>query len=343
MQTEHKEAERPEGVGTVICPSCRTELVAGLRFCRMCGFRLGEGVEEFTETRRFDGRTPPHAPPAEATKDAPPLNSAYQTWTAAPLAPQAPYAPVARPDSAQGWRWTNIFKPWRMGWVGWVVLSLVLIVVIGLVNPTERDDGRRESPVESQLDDIQTADGGGAFIVGLDGPGTSFEQAGLLGGDVITSFDGQPVRNERALRRLLRRTPVGKAVEVVYVREGETRTTTLTIADPQSYRGREVLGERPGGEGRIDVSVGDRVRVPVLNTHGVELDGVGRNGPADLAGLKRGDIVLEFNGKPTRTPGDLRLRIYEAEPGSTVIAKVLRGAEQLEIPVKVGRSRDDED
>ncbi|HEV3470225.1 MAG TPA: hypothetical protein VG148_12945, partial [Pyrinomonadaceae bacterium] len=62
MQTGHQEAGRQfEGAGTVVCPNCRAEMVAGLRFCRMCGFRLGEGVEEYTETRRFDGKTPPYA------------------------------------------------------------------------------------------------------------------------------------------------------------------------------------------------------------------------------------------------------------------------------------------
>jgi hypothetical protein len=343
MPTGHTEAgEQFEGAGTVTCPNCRAELIAGLRFCRMCGFRLGEGVEEYTETRRFDGKTPPFAPPA--AKNAPPF-AANNTWTAAPLAAVAPHAP-ARTKSADQWQWSNLYKPWRFGWVGWVVLSLVIMFAVGMA--VKQNARRRaavpETPVvsvEREVDGFETAEGGGAFIEGLDGPGTSLEGAGLLGGDIITAFDGKPVRDERAMRRILRQTPPGKAVEVVYIRDGETRTTTLTTAAAESYRGREPLNERPGGAGRIGVDLGDRVRVPSLNTHGTELDGVSRNGPADLAGLKEGDIVLEFNGKPTRTPGDLRLRIYEAVPGNTVTAAVVRGGERLEIPVKVGRSRDD--
>lgn len=343
MQTEHKEAGGQfDGAGTVTCPSCRAELVAGLRFCRMCGFRLGEGVEEYNETRRFDGRKPPFAPPA--AKGEPPF--AQNMWTAAPLAPLAPHAP-ARPDAAAGgWRWTNLFKPWRMGWVGWIVLSLVIMVVVGMgINDGNRRRGRAaDAPrisVEREADGFETADGGGAFLVGLDGPNTSLEGAGLRGGDTITSFDGKPVRDARALRRILRATPPGKVVEVVYISEGQTRTATLVTAAAGGYRGRAALRERPGGEGQIGVNSGDRVRVPELNTHGTELDRVTRNGPADMAGLKKGDIVLEFNGQPTRTPGDLRLRIYEAVPGSTVVAVVMRGGERLEIPIKVGRSRDD--
>jgi membrane-associated protease RseP (regulator of RpoE activity) len=345
MQTKHEEAgSQFEGAGTVTCPNCRAEMVTGLRFCRRCGFRLGEGVEEYTETRRFDGKTPPFAPPAAAVKDAP-NSAANQTWTAAPLATAAPHAP-ARAGEAAGKQCASGLKSWRMGWLGWVVLSLVLMFAVGTAMRSARrgrvgSDAPRIS-LEREVDGFRTADGGGAFIEGLDGPGTSLEAAGLRGGDTITSFDGKPVRDARSMRRILRETPPGKTVEVVYVSEGQTRTATLVTAAAGGYRGREALRERPGGEGQIGVNSGDRVPVPELNTHGTELDRVTRNGPADLAGLKKGDIVLEFNGQPTRTPGDLRLRIYEAVPGQTVVAVVMRDGQRLEIPVKVGRSRDDD-
>lgn len=348
MQTEHKEGERQfEGGDIVVCPNCRAELLVGLRFCRRCGFRLGEGLEEYNETRRFDPARPPFAPPApSAQKDAPPY-SQPSAWTAAPMAPMAPMAPLAtvQPADARAWRWTKLFMPWRWGWVGWVVLSLVIMVAVGAaVSDNRRDGDVSDAPrisLEREVDGFRTADGGGAFIEGLAGPNSSLERAGLLGGDTITSFDGKPVRDARALRRILRATPIGKLVEVVYMRDGKTITTTMTTEPAENFRGDDPLEARPGGRGRIGVNAGDRVRVPTLGVHGTELDSISRNGPADLAGLKKGDIVIEFGGKPTATRGDLTLRIYEAVPGSTVIAKVLRGAEVLEIPVKMGRERDD--
>jgi S1-C subfamily serine protease len=97
---------------------------------------------------------------------------------------------------------------------------------------------------------------------------------------------------------------------------------------------------RPGGRGVIGVNVGDRVRLPNSNIFGVELDDVNRNGPADLAGLKEGDVVFEFDGKPVRTPGDLRLRIYEAVPGSTVPVSVMRDGQRIDVQLKIGRQRD---
>jgi len=81
------------------------------------------------------------------------------------------------------------------------------------------------------------------------------------------------------------------------------------------------------------------VRVPNSNIYGVELSGVERNGPADLAGLKKGDIIVEFDGKPIRTAGDLRYRAGAATPSGVVNIAVVRDGQQITIPVKMGRQR----
>lgn len=348
MQTEHKESGG-QFAATVTCPNCRAEMVAGLRFCRRCGFRLGEGVDEYTETRRFDPQAPPFAPPPTAQKEAPHASGA-NAWTP-PMAPMAPMAPLAgaRPGEASAWRWTNLLKPWRMGWVGWVVLSLVIMVIVGAaVNDNNRRRGPGPGPPAAErsylgVDGFDTAEGGGAMLEGIAAPDTPVVRAGLVGGDVIKSFDRKEVRDADDLRRLLRATPPGREVEVVYVRDGETRTATLVTGTEADSRGSNAFDRRPGGRGLIGIDTGslERVPVPGMSIYGVRLGDVHANRPADIAGLKEGDIVIEFNGHPVRTEGDLRYRIYEAVPGSTVTAVVVRGGERLEIPVKVGRSRDD--
>ena len=71
----------------------------------------------------------------------------------------------------------------------------------------------------------------------------------------------------------------------------------------------------------------------------MELGRLERNGPADLAGLKRGDVITDFNGKPVRTAGDLRLRIYEAIPNSIVNVVLLRDGQVVQegrAPDRVG-------
>jgi S1-C subfamily serine protease len=69
----------------------------------------------------------------------------------------------------------------------------------------------------------------------------------------------------------------------------------------------------------------------------VRLDSVESSRPADLAGIKEGDIVIEFDGVPIRTPEELHSRVRRALPYSTVKVVLMREGEKMEIPVKMGK------
>ena len=335
---------RAENTGTVNCPSCGATLVAGLRFCRMCGYRLGEGVEEFVATQRFDAASMPTAAPPPPATD--PFH-ARQTWGAAPMQPIQPFGSASMLEGGQPQtsRLAKMCRPVRGMWL-WVTIILVILIVGGMMPLAMRGRGGRGTPPVAArsflgVDGFENVPGGGgAFIQGIAGPETPIVRANLIGGDVIKKFDGKDVRDAGDMRRILGETPVGKTVEVVYVRDGVTATTTLTTVAQKDTPGMRPFEQRPGGRGVLDVDVGGRVQVPNTNIYGVELDDVERNGPADIAGLKDRDIVIKFGDFPIRTRGDLIYRIAEALPGTTVPVTVVRGAEQIEIQVKVGRSRD---
>ena len=59
-------------------------------------------------------------------------------------------------------------------------------------------------------------------------PDSPADKAGLVGGDIITAFDGHATVDEKEMMRLLATTPSGKTVEIVYMRDGETKKTSLT-------------------------------------------------------------------------------------------------------------------
>jgi len=96
--------------------------------------------------------------------------------------------------------------------------------------------------------------------------------------------------------------------------------------------------DRPHGFFGINPGAAERVRVPGTNIWGVRLDEVLTNRPADVAGIREGDIVIEFNGYPIRTPRELTRRINQTEPYTTVNVKVMRDGQELIIPVKMGRN-----
>jgi serine protease Do len=79
------------------------------------------------------------------------------------------------------------------------------------------------------------------------------------------------------------------------------------------------------------------VAVEGTKLHGVRIGDVYDNRPADLAGLKEGDIVVEFDGKPVRTAEGFGGYIALAKPASTVTLVVYREGQRIELPVKMGR------
>ncbi|MBB6173283.1 putative serine protease PepD [Nocardiopsis mwathae] len=68
--------------------------------------------------------------------------------------------------------------------------------------------------------------GGDAVVP--DGPA---DKAGLKAGDLIVEFDGRKVSDSTELRLLLSQKQPGDKVEVAYERDGEKRTTTITLGE----------------------------------------------------------------------------------------------------------------
>jgi Do/DeqQ family serine protease len=70
---------------------------------------------------------------------------------------------------------------------------------------------------------------------------------------------------------------------------------------------------------------------------GAIVNGVLKNGPADKAGAKPGDVLLAINGKPVSDPQGVLNLVAVLEPGSPAKLKVKRKGEELELDIVIGR------
>jgi S1-C subfamily serine protease len=237
----------------------------------------------------------------------------------------------------------------RMSGMTWMFLGLLIFFIAAaaftaIVRPVRQNinvEFAKAARARSYVGvgSFDTTEGGVTFDK-VEPPGSPADKAGLVGGDIVTTFDGHPITSDDQIMDLLGETPVGKTVDVVYVRDGETKTAKLTTVSKEEFdRLQAVFNKRPEGHGRFGFDDGNTERVPIAGTKmfGVRLDEISPNLPADMAGIKEGDVVIEFDGVPIRTRDELNSRVLRALPYTTVDVVVMRGTEKIKIPVKMGR------
>ena len=71
------------------------------------------------------------------------------------------------------------------------------------------------------------------------------------------------------------------------------------------------------------------------NTTGVLIGGVESGSPAADAGIRVGDVVVEFNGRPVRSNDELINQVTRTTPGTTVPVKVIRDRKTITLNVSV--------
>ena len=310
-----------------ICSNCHSTMPSELRFCRNCGFRLTSEFGDYTATDS-----------------------------------SSPFGVSAPPK-----------KKRRLSGMSWIFVGLLVFFVVAagftaLVAPLRNSTVINRTPVVRAVIGARFDQSDeGVRLESASLPNGPADKAGLIGGDLILSFDGQKIEKEGQLEDLMEKTPIGKTVNVEYSRDGEKKVAMLTtISQDDERRLNRDFEKRPEGRAHFGYEQDDteRVQVPGTSIYGVKLGTVLRSRPADLAGVKQGDIVIEFDSVPIRTSDELLMRVKRALPYSTVKLVVMRGAgegdepqqhdeaetgkelkqpgetkpfQKLEIPVKLGK------
>ena len=166
----------------------------------------------------------------------------------------------------------------------------------------------------------------GALITDVpDGPA---KDAGLLAGDVITTFNGKTIADVRDLTRTVADSPIGEAVPVVVLREGSEMTIDVTLGRRETAEGEAVaegeLGAVPEAPVQsevlgmtlkpIDGPTAQELGLPA-GSEGLAVVNVDAASEAAAKGLSRGDIIVEAGQRPVTSLKDLNDRIEEAKAG----------------------------
>ena len=162
-------------------------------------------------------------------------------------------------------------------------------------------------------------------------------KAGLKRGDIIRSYNGTPVKDPTHLRTLVADTPPKSSIPMEVWRNGKKVTLSVSIAEmpkdvaslstnePGSIRGDHALS----GLSVEPVKPGD-----TRDGNGVVVTQVEPNSPAERAGLRPGDIILELNRTSIRSVQDFEQTVSKLKSDSSALVLLQRGKGTIFLTIK---------
>jgi S1-C subfamily serine protease len=121
------------------------------------------------------------------------------------------------------------------------------------------------------------------------------------------------------------------------IRSLNTRQSGVSLAVPINTVRRiaqEIIAEDDGQHGWLGI-VG-RYDLPLIETKGIVVWKVIQNSPAEKAGIRKDDIIVEYNGHPITEPEELVSQIRQMRQGIRVRLKIKRGDRHEMVTVQVG-------
>ncbi|MCC6574343.1 MAG: PDZ domain-containing protein [Planctomycetes bacterium] len=176
----------------------------------------------------------------------------------------------------------------------------------------------------------------GVKVIALtkDGPA---EKAGVKIGDLIKKIGDKEIRAPDELKAALSGYSPGETIKVVVDRAGKAVELDIKlISRREAYGGKEPQpdAEKPG-TGIPYLGITD---VTLAKDDGVKINGVIEGSPADLAGIKAGDILLTVDGQRVAGNQGIADILKLKKPGNTVKLKLKQGDKEVDLEVELAEA-----
>ena len=183
---------------------------------------------------------------------------------------------------------------------------------------------------------IQDIDRSLAETFGLDRPagaliaqvtdGSPAADAGLIVGDVIVSFDGNPISQSSDLPPLVGNTPVGEVTSLELIRNKERMTLEVVIRELMEDRSAsgDPADTKQAVLGLTTIPLNAEQKAVLGVDNGLLIGEVVENGPAALAGIAKGDVLISFDQVSVTSNAQLKQLVEDAEKGKSIAVLIHR-------------------
>ncbi|MFD1795692.1 DegQ family serine endoprotease [Paracoccus aurantiacus] len=176
----------------------------------------------------------------------------------------------------------------------------------------------------------------GAMVTDVpDGPAAD---AGVKSGDVIVSFDGNDITDDRDLVARVAQAPIGEKVDVTVLRDGKSEDLQVTLGRRETAEG-TASDEQSAPAETSDDTLGMQLQTltPEIaaelgmsgDQQGLVVREVDPSSDAADKGLSQGDVITEAGQQAVNSVSDLRDRITEAKDAGrkSLLLMIRRGGE----------------
>jgi serine protease Do len=174
----------------------------------------------------------------------------------------------------------------------------------------------------------------GALVSNVDAGGPA-DKAGLKTGDVIRSVNGQPIVASGDLPALIGQSTPGDKVTLEVWRQGKREELTARLGDANDKAPRVAKADDAVGKGKLGLALRP-LQPQEKREAGVDAGLLVENaaGPAALAGVQPGDLLMGIDGKPVNSIEQVREAV--AKSGKSVALLIQRDGNKIFVPVRVG-------
>ncbi|RLA45208.1 MAG: serine peptidase [Gammaproteobacteria bacterium] len=163
----------------------------------------------------------------------------------------------------------------------------------------------------------------GALIAQVE-PGSAADKAGMMAGDVVIKFNGQPIDQASDLPHAVGLIAPGKKVPAVVVRKGKERKLNVTVG-ARPGENRQAAGSDTGDVlGLVVEKLTDEMRNKGRLPGGVIVSKVYADSPAVEAGLQAGDVIVQVGYRTISDLSDYNEVLEEIPHGTPVALRFFR-------------------
>ncbi len=162
-------------------------------------------------------------------------------------------------------------------------------------------------------------------------------KSGMKRGDIIRTYQGTPVKDPTHLRTMVAETEPNSSVEVEVWRNGKTVPLSVSIGEmPKDVASlaKEAPGSITGDHALSGLTVEPVKPGQTRDGQGIVVTKVEPNSPAERAGLRTGDIILELNRSPVNSVKDFEQAVSSLKAKSPVLVLLQRGSGTIFLTIK---------